>query len=273
MLRLKSNQICFDTFSNNINHIIYISIQYFQVLIGFADGVLRLYYIESAITPGSSLMKLMKSLSVKMKLLQAIKPHRTAIIAMDLDKKHKILATASKDKSVYVYRAKSKEGIFQMIPIGYFQMKENIVNIVFKKERKNICLMIALVNNQLLLLNLNNLSQTTTENLAMSIQEFPNNTLDLAEQLSISNDQKLINASFKDGCSNVIQLIYSNNNKTVMAEVTTSDQDLSDIDSAHVNQLPDPPGHSQISILRYWSSGNFLLIGYENGTFRMVDIR
>ena len=47
-----------------------------QVLIGFADGVLRLYYIESAITPGSSLMKLMKSLSVKMKLLQAIKPHR-----------------------------------------------------------------------------------------------------------------------------------------------------------------------------------------------------
>lgn len=33
-----------------------------QVLIGFSDGVLRLYYIESAITPGASLMKLMKSL-------------------------------------------------------------------------------------------------------------------------------------------------------------------------------------------------------------------
>ena len=30
---------------------------------------------------------------------------------------------------------------------------------------------------------------------------------------------------------------------------------------------------SKISVLRYWLSGHFLLIGYENGTFRMVDIR
>ena len=116
--------------------------------------MLRLYYIESAITPGSSLMKLMKSLSVKMKLLQAIEPHRTAIKAMDLDKKHKVLATASLDKCVYVYRAHSREGIFQMEPIGYFQMENNIVNVIFKRDKDNVVLMIALDSHELVLINL-----------------------------------------------------------------------------------------------------------------------
>ena len=31
-------------------------------------------------------------------------PHRTSIKAMELDKKHKVLATASLDKCVYIYR-------------------------------------------------------------------------------------------------------------------------------------------------------------------------
>merc|ERR1711911_237598 len=115
----------------------------------------------------------MKSLSVKMKLLQAIKPHRTSIKAMDLDKKHKILATASLDKCVYIYRAHSKQGIFQMSPIGYFQMEDNIVNVGFKKDKDNITLLIALDSQEIVILNLNELPDVTTENLIMSLDDFP----------------------------------------------------------------------------------------------------
>ena len=92
-----------------------------------------------------------------MKLLQAIKPHRTSIKAMDLDKKHKVLATASLDKCVYIYRAYSKQGIFQMAPIGYFQMKDNIVNVCFKKDKDNITLLLALDSKEIVIHYLNDL--------------------------------------------------------------------------------------------------------------------
>lgn len=246
-----------------------------QVLIGFADGVLRVYYIESAITPGSSLMKLMKSLSVKMKLLQAIKPHRTSIKAMDLDKKHKILATASLDKCVYIYRAHSKQGIFQMSPIGYFQMEDNIVNVGFKKDKDNITLLIALDSQEIVILNLNDLPDVTTENLIMSLDDFPKSRIDLKSHLSLDDNMDIINASFHldaESPNNVL-VIFSNTSATLIAELTLSNDKSPEVEGAVINTLPPPPKQSKISVLRYWLSGHFLLIGYENGTFRVVDIR
>ena len=41
-----------------------------QLLIGFTDGVIRVYSVANGSAPGSSLMKFIKSLTVKMKLLQ-----------------------------------------------------------------------------------------------------------------------------------------------------------------------------------------------------------
>ena len=242
-----------------------------QVLIGFADGVLRLYYIESAITPGASLMKLMKSLSVKMKLLQAIKPHRDSIKNMDLDKRHKILATASLDKSVYIYRAKTKEGIYQMEPIGYLQMDIEIVNVAFKKEKENMTLMIALENHQLILVNLNTLPHNTNANLQMSLKDYPNSTVNLANTLTLDQNMKLINASFNLKDPDKILIIYSNKTSSVICELSLGGD--CDVSAAVMKELPPPPKQSLISVARYWLAGSFLLLGYENGTFRMLDIR
>ena len=239
-----------------------------QVLIGFADGVLRLYYIESAITPGSSLMKLMKSLSVKMKLLQAIKPHKTSIMAMDLDKKHKILATASLDKCVYIYRAKSSQGIFQMVPIGYFQMEENIVNITFKKDKNNIVLMVSLQNFQLININLDNLPENTISSLVMNLEDYSNEKIVLRNHLSLDEKMRLINASYNQE-SDTILVIFSDSVCTLLTELHVKN---GNIDRAVMNQLPPPPHNTNISVLRYWMNGKFLLIGYENGTFRVLDI-
>ena len=235
--------------------------------------MLRLYYIESAITPGSSLMKLMKSLSVKMKLLQAIKPHRTAIKAMDLDKKHKVLATASLDKCVYVYRAHSREGIFQMEPIGYFQMENNIVNVTFKRDKDNVVLMIALDSHELVLINLNKLPDKTTKNLVLPMQDYPHNKIKLQDLFTWEDDMDLINASFKLSSTESILVILSNTAATIMVELAPVAGQLLTFSKAEVNTLPAPPGHTRISVLRYWLSGAFLLIGYENGAFRLVDIR
>ena len=242
-----------------------------QVLIGFADGVLRLYYIESAITPGASLMKLMKSLSVKMKLLQAIKPHRDSIKNMDLDKRHKILATASLDRSVYIYRAKTREGIYQMEPIGYLQMEIDIVNVAFKKEKQNIILMIALKNHQLILVNLNNLPASTSANLQMSLNDFSHSAVNLGENLSLDKNMKLINAYFKSKDPEKILVIFSNKSSSILSEISLGEG--SDVSSAVINELPPPPKKSLISVARYWLAGRFLLLGYQNGTFRMLDIR
>ena len=41
-----------------------------QLLIGFTDGVIRVYSVANGSAPGSSLMKFIKSLTVRMKLLQ-----------------------------------------------------------------------------------------------------------------------------------------------------------------------------------------------------------
>ena len=242
-----------------------------QVLIGFSDGVLRLYYIESAITPGASLMKLMKSLNVKMKLLQAIKPHRDSIKTMELDKRHKMMATASLDRSVYIYRAKTKEGIYQMEPIGYLQMEMEIVNVAFKKEKGKTTLMIALENHQLLLVNLDKLPLNTLANLQLNLSDFPSSTINLEENLSLDKNMKLINACFSLREPANILVIYSSKNSSIISELCLSED--STVDSAVINELPSPPKRSLISVARYWLSGRFLLLGYQNGTFRMLDIR
>ena len=218
-------------------------------------------------------MKLMKSLTVKMKLLQAIKPHRTSIKCMDLDKKHKILATASLDKSVYIYRAKSKEGIFQMEPIGYFQMDDHIVNVTFKKDKNNILLLMALDNDEIILINLNTLPDKTTENLVFSMEDYSYSKISLKSHLTLDKNMDLMNASFQNNSPENILVVYSNTTTTILAELTTKLGESSEIERAVINNLPPPPKESKISILRYWLSGHFLLIGYKNGTFRLVDIR
>ena len=197
-------------------------------------------------------MKLMKSLSVKMKLLQAIKPHRTSIKLMNLDKKHKILATASLDNSVYVYRAKSKEGIFQMEPIGYFEMNENVVNLVFKRDKTNIILLVALECHQIILINLNKLPTVTTESLIMKISDYPNYSLNLRPQLPADEEMKLINASFAENPDlETLLVVYSSTRKTIILELELEKDCLSEVERATINQLPDPPGQSNISVIRY----------------------
>ena len=205
-----------------------------------------------------------------MKLLQAIKPHRTALKLLRLDKRHKVLATLSQDNCIYIFRAKNIKGIFQMEPIGYFQMENSVVTIVFKKNKYKITLLIAMENKDVVLTDLTDLPNTTSASLRMSLEEFPCNTIKVPEIFELSRNIKLIDAIFKFDESDDIRLLFSNEMKTFLADIKLSDGGQA---TADVSELPSPPKQSNISVIRYWLSGRFLFLGYQNGTFRMTDIQ
>ena len=128
-----------------------------------------------------------------------------------------------------------------MEPIGYFQMKDNIVNVVFKKDKENITLLIALDSQELIILNLNNLPDVTTENLIMSLDDFLTRRIDLVSHLSLDDTMELINASFHlnpEFPENVL-VIFSNTTCTLIVELSLDDN--VEVQRAVINTLPPPP--------------------------------
>ena len=110
-----------------------------HVLIGFNDGVLRLYYIMAATAEGN-LLDTVKSLSTTMKLLQAIKPHRESIAKIAIKTHNSITATTCEDNTVYMYSLEKNKTFLKINPIGYFQFDNPITAIDFSPEKAPILL-------------------------------------------------------------------------------------------------------------------------------------
>jgi WD40 repeat protein len=130
-----------------------------QVLIGFADGVLRLYYIYAYSIDDNNgseanLIHLTKAMTITLKLLQAVKPHRSQIIRIAIEPMSQTLVTVSKDNVVYVHSLINSNGFYQINPMGYFETNICIINVAFQKSSVDPVLMIALANGMIQFFNL-----------------------------------------------------------------------------------------------------------------------
>ena len=241
-----------------------------QLLIGFTDGVIRLYSVASGASPGSSLMKLMKSLSVRMKLLQAVKPHRTGVTALSLAAGQRVVASAGEDRTVYLYRLHALQGVFQLEPLGYFQMELAITSITFRSD--SAVLLVALASEQLLLLRLDSLLGGTAAALALPLHLHCVATLPLPGALQLHPGLTLLSATYKHARPDTVILVYSSSERTQMVELEVSAG--GEVGALHPPlTLPAPPRRATVTRLRFWLADSFLLLGYSNGVFRVVDLR
>ena len=143
-----------------------------QVLIGFADGVLRLYYsytysMDETSGGEANLIHLTKAMTVTLKLLQAIKPHRNPIIRIAIDAVSQTMVTTSNDNVVYVHKLTNLNGFYQITPFGYFGTSSCIVNIGFKQIAFEPILMIALSDGVIQFLNLSKTSPKSADSLQL----------------------------------------------------------------------------------------------------------
>ena len=241
-----------------------------QLLIGFTDGVIRLYSVASGSSPGSSLMKLMKSLSVRMKLLQAVKPHRTGVTALSLAAGQRLVASAGEDRTVYLYRLQAQEGVFQLEPLGYFQMELAITSITFRSD--SAVLLVALASEQLLLLRLDSLLVGSGAALALPLAHHCVATLTLPGALQVDSGLTLLSATYRQTSPDTVILVYSSSVKTQMVELELSSG--GEVGPLHpALTLPCPPRRAAVTRLKFWLADSFLLLGYSNGVFRVIDLR
>jgi WD40 repeat protein len=244
-----------------------------QLIIGFTDGVIRLYWVASDSSHGSSLMKLMKSLSVRMKLLQALKPHRTGVTALSLAPKHRLLASAGRDRTVYLYRLSSREGVFQLEPLGYFQLEATITSIAFRRECEAPELLVALGSESLLLLQLASLPEVGAAALALPLEEHCAARAVLPGTLCIPPKLELLSATYRQDRPGAILLLHSSTTASQLTEVTLVESGELELAAGGALTLPAPPRRATLSRVRLWLQDRFLLLGYSNGVFRVVDLQ
>ena len=241
-----------------------------QLIIGFSDGVIRLYSVASGSAAGSSLMKLMKSLSVRMKLLQALKPHRTGVTALCLAPEHRLLASAGRDRTVYLYTLLPGEGVFQLQPLGYFQMEDSVTSIVFQRDPTSCVLLVALASHSLLLLQLSSLATSGPGALALPLATHCTATIQLPGVLQLEPGLSLLTASYSQDRPDTVLLVFSSQEATQLAELVVGEAGA--VASSSCLSLPRPPRRATVSRVR-WLGDGFLLLGHDNGVFRVMDVR
>lgn len=240
-----------------------------QVLIGFAEGVLRLYYIYTYSIDETSgneanLHFLTKAMTVTLKLLQAVKPHRTPIIKMAVDEVSKMMVTVSEDNILYIHKLVNTNGFYQILPQGYFELFSSIVNTVFQQPALEPNLMIALANGTIEFFNLEQAIQKCDDSLQLD------KSLALVRSFRLSDVLKI-------GLSQTLETVFdiedrlqctflSNEGKTIQARLVC-DYSKNDWTAASILTLPKTVQRiSKILSLH----PDILLCGSTNGHLQLL---
>ena len=207
--------------------------------------------------------------------------------ALCLTVEHKMLASAGEDRSVYLYKVflvflvfqsslSSKvfavDGVFQLEPLGYFQMAASITSIGFRRDATSASLLVALASDQLLLLGLDGLLGEGSSELALALERYCTTKISLPGNLEVESGLVLITATYKQERADTIMLVYSSHEKTQLLETKIAPNGEMVMASPAL-ELPRPPRRSRVTRLRFWPTDTFLLLGYSNGVFRIMDIR
>ncbi|KAL5112674.1 Cilia and flagella-associated protein 44 [Taenia crassiceps] len=95
------------------------------ILAGFADGVVRVMQIASN---GGASAEDPPSQTVTIELIQVLKPHTDAIMTMDYDPKGVFFATASADKTVFIFHV---DGL-RIVPSGFVRIPTKAMKIQWR---------------------------------------------------------------------------------------------------------------------------------------------
>ena len=77
------------------------------------------------------------------------------------------------------------EGVFQLEPLGYFQMEASITSIGFRRDASSAMLLVALGSEQLLLLGLDDLIGEETSELALALDRYCTGKVSLPGSLEV----------------------------------------------------------------------------------------
>ena len=109
------------------------------VLLGYKDGVLRLYEVESegdSSIGGGNIYKLTRSLTIRFRLILAQKPHGTPVRTISVCPHHQIIATlgSGNDNSLFCFLL--KDGC-RLIPVRALRFQYAAVAFAWKLDQDN----------------------------------------------------------------------------------------------------------------------------------------
>lgn len=239
-----------------------------QVLIGFADGVLRHYYIMSSTSDGN-LRNVMKSLTVNMKLLQALKPHRKSITKLTSSQKHHVCASSSLDNTVFVYRLNTVNLLLKIVPIGYFGFSKMIVAINFHPTSETPLLMIGMEDGTLSFLDLNKLSQRPEEHVGLDLSVYKQSEVDLKQVFSQQEDLKLINVWYEE--NGLIQCSVKIGDEIYIC-VINKDTEIEPLFVLDTVRIEKPTQSSELSTVKP-PIRSIIFCGFSDGFLKLSDIK
>lgn len=91
------------------------------LVLGFTDGVVRVVCIDLQTTRPTQLETQSKE-DTRVFLLQAWKPHRSALTKMSLNARNTILVTGSEDATLFIHQVYRQEPFVHINPIGYVEI-------------------------------------------------------------------------------------------------------------------------------------------------------
>jgi WD40 repeat protein len=234
-----------------------------QVLIGFADGVLRLYYMYAGGSEGK-FMSLMKSLSVTMKLLQAIKPHRKPVLKISLSVDKHLAATASEEHTIFVFRLEFSGSALKLLPIGFFDFKQEIKAMDFIFNQDRISLLVGLANGQIHILDLTELPMRPIESVEIDLEQYKVKVFNIQEDLNM-NGFSLFDVWFDH--EGMLQIALDSDTSVELMRVQ-----LNTLDTQDNISLQKPTKSSKITRLLKPKSKSTIICGFSDGYLQIVDV-
>ena len=238
-----------------------------QVLIGFEDGVLRVYYIMANTAEGN-LLHVMKAFTVTIKLLQAIKPHRKCITKIITSIKHALAASSSEDDTIFIYRLEKINLMVKVLPIGYVRLGHGIISIDFHPESESPILMIAHTNGMLKFIALENLPTNSSEKVELETSQFQIGSISLTSILK-KEDVTVVNAWYD--LSGLIQCTIKLEDSIELITINreTEIEDLLIMDTISIDK---PNISSQLTRVAS-VNGTLLVCGFSNGYLQLTDVK
>ena len=237
-----------------------------QVLIGFEDGVVRLYFIMVNMADGN-FANVIKAMTVNMRLLQALKPHRKAVRKIKAHLKINIAASVGNDNTIFVFRLNSQDCLIKVIPIGYFSFDQQIIAVDFHPGN-SIILMVGLEDGNLKFLDLNGLPNSQDEKVCLDMSQFLQDEIDIKTyfgktEISLFDvwyeKTELIQCTVKT--KEGIEL-YSINKRTEIEELRVMEN----------VKIVTPTSTSDLSVIVPPVRNSTIICGFSNGFLKVEEI-